>query len=277
MQNAQQIQREISAAARRGMLHHALLLTGEGDLSETLRYTAAAYECTAAQEKPCLRCESCRKVMADIHPDVRFVRHAEHRFLSVELVREIRADAYIIPNEGQRKVYVFEDCRRLDSRAQNILLKVVEEGPPYAAFLFAAESASEMLPTLRSRCVELRVPTAEASAPPSPLAEEFCRLVAEDKRQLIAFLLGLSAGKMKREELMELLEETRELLIRSLLMKAGKRTAALPACVQAVASRSDKTLMRITELLRQRREDCDYNAGVGLLLGSLAAELEEIL
>lgn len=277
MQEPDQIRRELSAAASRGTLHHALLLTGEGDLTETARYAAAAYECTAPGEKPCLRCENCRKVMADIHPDVRFVRDEEHRFLSVDLLREVRSDAYIIPNEGLRKVYVFEDCSRLDGRAQNILLKVVEEGPPYAAFLFLGESASAMLPTLRSRCVELRVPTVAVFAPPSPLAEEFCRLAGEDKRQLIAFLLGLSAGKMKREELMVLLEETRGLLIRALLLKAGKGAETAPACVRIAAKRGEKILMKMTVLLRQRREDCDYNAAVGLVLGSLAAELEEIL
>ena len=277
MQELNRVRREISAAASRGALHHALLLTGEGDLTETARYAAAAYECTNQGEKPCLRCDHCRKVLADIHPDVRFVRDEEHRFLGVDLVREIRSDAYIIPNEGQRKVYVFEDCSRLDGRAQNILLKVVEEGPPYAAFLFLGESASAMLPTLRSRCVEMRVLSKTKMPPPSPLAEEFCRLAGEDKRQLIAFLLGLSAGKMKREELMTLLEETRELLIRAMLLKAGKGGETAPDCVRVAAKRSEKILMKMTELLRQRREDCDYNAGVGLLLGSLAAELEEIL
>ena len=277
MQELDRVRRELSAAASRGALHHALLLTGEGDLSQTARYAAAAFECESPGEKPCLRCEHCRKVMGGIHPDVRFVRDEEHRFLSVDLVREIRSDAYIIPNEGQRKVYVFEDCSRLDGRAQNILLKVVEEGPPYAAFLFLGESASAMLPTLRSRCVEMRVLTAAKLLAPSPLAEEFCRLAGADKRQLIAFLLGLSAGKMKREELMALLDETRELLIRALLLKAGKGAETAPDCVRTAAKRSDKILVKMTELLRQRREDCDYNAGVGLLLGSLAAELEEIL
>ena len=67
------------------------------------------------------------------------------------------------------------------------------------------------------------------------------------------------------------------LLIRALLLKAGKGAETACDCVRTAAKRSDKTLVKMTELLRQRREDCDYNAGVGLLLGSLAAELEEIL
>ena len=41
-----------------------------------------------------------------------------------------------------------------------MLLKTVEEGPPYAAFLFCAENASVLLPTIRSRCVEVKLPPA---------------------------------------------------------------------------------------------------------------------
>ena len=81
----------------------------------------------------------------------------------------------------------------------------------------------------------------------------------------------------QEQELMALLDETRELLIRALLLKAGKGAETAYDCVRTAAKRSDKILVKMTELLRQRREDCDYNAGVGLLLGSLAAELEEIL
>lgn len=271
------LQAEISAAASRGTLHHALLISGAGDRTAAARYAAAAYECSA-DLRPCLRCTACRKVLGDIHPDVRTVRDETHRLIGVDVLREVRADAYIIPNEGERKVYIFDDCARLDSRAQNILLKVVEEGPPYAAFLFLSESASALLPTLRSRCVELRTGAEEESGcEPAPLAEEFCRLVGEEPKRLGTFLLSLSAGKMKREELIALLERSRELLIRALLLQSGRGGASAPPCVRLAAQRERKTLVKLAELLRQRREDCDFNAGVGLILGSLAVEWEEIL
>lgn len=268
------IQQNIAAAAGRGTLHHALLLTGEGGLMETALFAAAGFQCTS-QDKPCLRCESCRKVLSGIHPDVRTVHDPDHKIMNVDLLRSVRSDAYVIPNEGQRKVYIFDDCSQLDSRCQNILLKVVEEGPPYAAFLFLTENASALLPTLRSRTVELRCAEKQEAQAPDPLAEEFCRLVGTDKRQLVSFLLGLSAGKMKREELADLLENTRSLLGRAMLLK--HRDAEECECARAAQACSEKTLMRLIRTLKKYREDCDYNAGVGLLLGALAAELEEIL
>ena len=146
----------LRAAAKRGALSHALIFSGSGDRVSAARYAAAAMECTA-ESKPCLACPACRKVMQDIHPDVTFVRDAEHKELSIDTVRAMRADAFIRPNEGVRKVYIFEDCTILTEKDQNVLLKLVEEGPAYAAFFFCAENPAVLLQTIRSRCVEVKL------------------------------------------------------------------------------------------------------------------------
>ena len=156
----------IREAATRGTLSHALLLTGSGDRMSAACFAAAALECTGGESRPCGVCPACRKVLAGIHPDVITVRDPDHKNIAVDVVRAIRADAYIRPNEGRRKVYVFPDCALLTEQDQNVLLKVVEEGPPYAAFLFCAENAAVVLQTLRSRCVELKLhPAAEVCNP----------------------------------------------------------------------------------------------------------------
>ena len=149
----------LRAAADRGALHHALLLTGPkgSGKGELARFIAAAMECTAPAGKPCGTCPACRKVFSGIHPDVIAVRDEGHKTLPVDTVRALCADAYIRPNEGQRKIYIFEDCGQLDSRCQDILLKTVEEGPRYAAFLFLSENAAAILPTC--------IPTGSAPIP----------------------------------------------------------------------------------------------------------------
>ena len=92
----------IREAASRGTLSHALLFTGSGDRLAAARYAAAALECTADGARPCGVCEGCRKVLSGIHPDVTVVRDEQHKNLSVDVVRQVRADAYIRPNEGRR-------------------------------------------------------------------------------------------------------------------------------------------------------------------------------
>ena len=83
----------------------------------------------------------------------------------MDQVRQLRADAYIRPNEGERKVYLLEGADRMNASAQNAMLKLLEEGPAYAAFLLLAENGGGVLQTVRSRCEELSltpVPPGEA-------------------------------------------------------------------------------------------------------------------
>ena len=56
------------------------------------------------------------------------------------------------PNEAPRKVYILENAQELNESAQNALLKLLEEGPAYACFLFLTDNAGAILPTVRSRC-----------------------------------------------------------------------------------------------------------------------------
>ena len=172
--------RRIRAAASKGTLSHAAILSGSGDRMAAARYFAAALECEGEGERPCLRCRQCRKVLEDIHPDVVTVRDDGHKELPVELVRQLRQDVYIRPNDGARKVYIFADCGQLNQRDQNVLLKIVEEGPAYAAFLFCAETAAALLPTVRSRCVEWKV-AGQPETPEMEQARGLCRVLAQGK------------------------------------------------------------------------------------------------
>lgn len=270
----------IRSAASRGALSHALLFTGSGDLVAAARFAAAALECTATGTRPCGVCADCRKVARDIHPDVITVRDDAHQNVAVDVIRSARSDVWICPNEGARKVYLFEDCSRLTEQDQNVLLKTVEEGPPYAAFVFCAENSAVVLPTLRSRCVELKLrPAGAARDEETELAETLCRRVADGKPGAVAeTLLGLEKKKIDRDELRDLLERSRALFAAALLGKYGQKSPELPAkTVDFLAKSLTKTqLMGTIELLQKYREECAYNVGVAHVLGALAAELEGI-
>lgn len=270
----------LRAAAANGALSHALIFSGSGDRAAAARYTAAAMECTGVQ-RPCLVCPACRKVMQGIHPDVISVRDAEHKELSVDTVRAMRADAFIRPNEGARKIYIFEDCTILTEKDQNILLKLVEEGPAYAAFFFCAENPAALLQTIRSRCAEVKLaPAAQERAAPDENALELARRIAKGTRaSRAAFLTRLEAGKVSREALADLFEQARLLLAGALLLPYGSPPrAGTEEVVQLLASRLTKPQILCTiDLLQTYRSHCSYNVGVGPTLGGFAVELEEIL
>lgn len=271
----------IRQAATRGALTHALLVTGAGQREALARYAAAAMECSSEGERPCLRCDSCRRVMEGIHPDVITVRDDQHKSIAVDVVRQIRSDAYIRPNQGRRKVYLFPDCALLTPQDQNVLLKIVEEGPPYAAFLFCAENAAVVLQTLRSRCVELKLhPAEEGGGEEIQAAEALCRCLAERKRGKVAELaVRLEKKRITREDLAALLERGRALCAAALLLQYGGKPAEdCRETAPILAKNLTKSqIMRTIELLQKYRGECTYNVGTGHVLGALAVELEGIL
>ena len=278
----------IRAAATRGALSHALIFSGSGERAEAADYNAAAvyaaaaFECVSDGERPCLVCPHCRKVMAGIHPDVVFVRDPEHKELSAETVRAMRSDTFIRPNEGARKVYLFEDCAALNEKDQNILLKTVEEGPPYCAFVFCAENSAALLQTIRSRCVEVKLSGGGrgGEAGEREKAQELCRLIAEgNAASRASFLVKLENEKPSREGLAALLEDTRLVLADALRALYGVPAAPENTEIVSVLTR-DLTKPRILgtiELLDAYRRRLRYNVGVGMALGGLTAELEEVL
>ena len=268
----------IRAAAQHGRLSHAVILTGEGDKVQAARYIAAAHLCRADSGRPCLQCNACRKVLDRIHPDVTEVQDSERKELPVETIRALRQDAYIRPNEGRRKVYLFTDCAQLNERDQNVLLKIVEEGPPYAAFVFCADAVHSLLPTIRSRCVELRMDAPPLDAQEGEAAAELCRVIARrEPLALTAHLTALENRRLKREQLLPMVEGAWQISADALLSRCGKPGACGEAADMLRRAFDRRQLQKLTDLFRRYCDECQYNVGVGHVLGALGAELANAL
>ncbi len=270
--------RSVRSAARRGQLSHAVILTGEGDKPSAARFIAAAHLCRGEGERPCLRCNACRKVMEGIHPDVTEVKDADRKELAVDTVRALRQDVYIRPNEGERKVYLFTDCAQLNERDQNVLLKIVEEGPPYAAFVFCADTLHALLPTIRSRCVELRLDGGEEKPGEEEAAAALCRILAKrDALALTGHLTALENRRVKREQLLAMTEGAWQITAEALLAKCGKPGGCGDAAQALCRAFDRRQLQALTALFRRYAGECQYNVGAGHVLGALNAELIALL
>ena len=151
------IRARLDAAAAQDRFSHSYLICGpDGSGKHTLaKILAAAMQCTGAGRKPCGRCEGCRKVFEGVHPDVITVNDPAHKTIAVDVIRQMRADVFLRPNEGKRKIYLIE--QDMAEPPQNALLKILEEPPAYAAFLILSDRAEKLLPTIRSRCAELHL------------------------------------------------------------------------------------------------------------------------
>lgn len=242
-------------------LSHAYLITGgnrEGRRTYARRL-AQAYLCQG-EHPPCGRCLPCRKVEAGIHPDVIWVSPLEEkREISVDQARTLRSDAYILPNEGSSKVYVIDPAEDMNPMAQNALLKVLEEGPAYAAFLLLAEEPGSLLDTVRSRCEQLTLAPEQGETDPDGQrrAQGLAQLLLEGDELAVAEAFAeLEQERLKSGQLMDLLAQIERQVARDL-------------------SRTPRRGVQVLRALRTCREKSVYYPGPGHVLGWLAATLFE--
>ena len=240
-------------------LSHAYLVSGGSADSRgaLIARMAAAYLCEGEQP-PCGRCRACRKVQAATHPDVsRTAPPPDKAEIAVDPIRALRAGAYIRPNEGKRKVFILDPADAMNPAAQNALLKVLEEGPAYAAFLLSAEQPGKLLATVRSRCELLALPPEEPEPDPA-LAEQAGALakllLRGSELAVMEALTALELQKPKGEQLTALLSEVESQVSRRLARDPRRGAQVLAA-------------------LKTCREDAVFRPNPGQTLGRLITQL----
>lgn len=282
-------------------LSHAYIISGPaGSGRHTLAgLMAAALVCQAPEHsRPCGKCAPCRKAAGGIHPDIIKISGPDGKPISVDQVRQLRSDAHIRPNEAQRKIYLLEQAERMNQPAQNAMLKLLEEGPPYAAFLLLAENGSALLPTVRSRCEGLSLAPVSVPQAEQWLAARFPNVPPQERRQAALDCQGLLGRAVERlaggGEDASALDGQAEELVEACL--AGDEMALMEGCVplekwdrqqlialldrmtallgQKLPSAPDRRrVLRAIRLVDELRRAADLNVGPGPLAGWLCAGL----
>lgn len=132
---------------------HAYLFVGPpgSGKSAAARGFAAALLCPANPADG--TCDSCRRVLAAVHPDVIEVER-QGAAISIDAAREVSRLASTSPVEGDRKVIVLHDFHLVE-HAGPALLKTIEEPPPTTVFVILAEYVPPELVTISSRCLRV--------------------------------------------------------------------------------------------------------------------------
>ncbi len=166
----------VTAMKRSGRFAHSFLLTGEKGSGRTsaAKYIAMALLCNSsdADGLPCGVCRNCRRIEEGTHPDVIIPEGGgKTGSYTAASIRALIADAYILPNDGEEKVYIIRDAEKLRAVCQNILLKIIEEPPDHVYFILTASDKSELLPTVLSRMTVLGIPECSRSECHKALAD----------------------------------------------------------------------------------------------------------
>ena len=305
----ERLKENLNSSLGRGRISHFYLISGpEGSGRHTLAKLLAAAILCGSGDRPCCRCAPCRKVLEGNHPDFITVEDPEHKAVAVKIVRQFREDVFIRPNESDYKIYLFP--QELNIEGQNALLKILEEPPSYGVFILLTDSPEKLLPTVRSRCVELKLQALPEKTLRAALVREFPEASREDIDGAVARCggwlgqamellrsgsqvspqtrtfaesyarrshLGLAQTlapmeKWKREALCQILGQWTQLLEEALACRAGA-AAVSPLAREISAGRTSRELMDGVKALKKALEYAQGNVSPGAVCGWLAWEL----
>jgi len=240
-------------------LSHAYIVSG--GLAGTL---AMAAVCSGRSDaRPCMSCTHCDKASRHIHPDITVVNKLpDKREIIVEQIRELKRDVIVVPNQAEKKAYIINDADSMNTNAQNAFLQILEEPPSHAVFILKTENPVALLPTVRSRCVELKgrdePDTPDSSA--EEMVSEFFSALERGNATLVAFMFRLE--KLEKNVFSAFLAAARE----HVAMKLKTIMISDNGTSPEVLSRTERILVRAGEMH-------DLNVSTSHISGMICASL----
>lgn len=197
--------RRILASAHAHRLHHAWLITGPRGVGKaTLAWQIARWLLADGRDDSLAIPGDdpvARRVAALSEPRLHLVRRgfddktgrlkAE---IGVDDIRALLSFFHMSAAEGGRRVAIVDAADDMNGAAANALLKMLEEPPKGGVILLIAHQPARLLPTIRSRCRELRL----MPLSPEDMARVLTPLGVDAGAEALAALSGGSVGEALR-------------------------------------------------------------------------------
>ncbi len=184
---------QLMRSAQAGRIVHALLFSGpHGTGKKTMaELFARTLLCRGMGEKPCDGCPSCKKLLSGAHPDVHMLS-PEKSTIKVDQIRTLVEKLSLASYEGGKKIAIIERADSMNESAQNALLKTLENPTGDTVFFLLTDTPGALLPTIVSRCLQLRFRCLENEECAAVLRK---RGVEGERARLLAALAQGSVGR----------------------------------------------------------------------------------
>ncbi len=270
--------RAVEQLSRDGRLPHALIIESDDpEKALELAVFITMFALCGAEERPCGSCKNCLNAKKRAHPDIIYLKPLQQKTVyTVEQMRSLIRDAYILPNEADAKAYVLEDCdTRLSVQAQNTFLKLSEEPPPNVFFILLCRSAQSLLDTILSRFTVIRLKSG-LSFDEETL--EAARQIAEGIVQNAEYHLLKALYVLTDRERAEAVLTALKLILRdALVMISGGSAGNVSQITRKLADRlTRKKLIEMIELCDSSALYIKQNANINLLTAHMCGEFRRI-
>lgn len=152
----------ISKSILAGNVFHACIIEADYcvDKPAFAKDLLKAVICREEPGRGCDRCINCRKIDHDNYEDLYYIQ-SDGLSVKDEAVFQLQEKLKRKPSAGERNMAVICDADTMTARAQNRLLKTLEEPNPGTVILLLSENRENLLQTIRSRCVIYRLNSLE--------------------------------------------------------------------------------------------------------------------
>lgn len=152
--------KRIVSGLKAGKVSHAYIIEGDTcvDKESFARDFMKAVICTDVPGEGCDICVSCRKIDHNNCEDLHFVRAEGTTTKSVkdDAIFDLQEKLKMKPN-GSRNMAIICNADTMTKRAQNRLLKTLEEPYPGTVIILLSENRENLLETIKSRCIFYRL------------------------------------------------------------------------------------------------------------------------
>ncbi|MGI9548503.1 MAG: ATP-binding protein [Bdellovibrionales bacterium] len=249
-----EIKKNLISSIESQRLAHSLLFTGPSGVGKKMMAFAVAQKLLCETHSACGKCPACVNVQKNQSEYLLFIS-TEALNLKLEDVQGIHP--FLAFSTDKFKIVIIDEAEKLNIKASNSLLKIIEEPPPQSFFFFISSEAYKLPVTIRSRLQVLRFY-------PIPLEILKQLVVAE------AWMLAASQGSLDQLQEIQDQKEIRSVAIEAwtMIFKKGvqapalvfplvlkKRKEALMVCKYWLQFLRDARLLQVGETSRGIHKD----------------------
>jgi DNA polymerase-3 subunit gamma/tau len=78
-------------------------------------------------------------------------------FRGIDTIRDIRKNSGFKALEGDRRLWLIDECHKMTNDAQNALLKILEDTPPHVYFILCTTEPQKLIGTIKGRCQQFQL------------------------------------------------------------------------------------------------------------------------